>query len=619
MLAEILNDIIENRRLTSLFQPIVDFKTGNVTGYEALMRGPSDSSLHAPTAMLSVADRAGRLAELDRLCREVHIGNFVACKLPGRLFLNVCPATLMQKDFRSGMTRRVLRESGLTPDQVVIELTEHHPIEDFEPVRRAIAHYRAMGFAVAIDDLGAGYAGLRLWSELRPDFVKLDRHFIQNIDADPTKGQFIRSMQEIAAELGCSTIAEGIETEAEFRAVSKLGVAYGQGYFFARPSARPDICLETDRSAVVRHGVWRPVSGGRTRNVACLIRRVPSVHPAIRVHEVADIFVDLPSVQALAVVGQEEVPVGLVSRHRFMNMLGSRYGRDLYGRMAVSKFMEPQPLIIEKDQPLEQLSQLITSSREFTSLDDFIITENGSYVGTGTLLGLLREITDLQISHARHANPLTMLPGNVLINEHLDDLLSQKVAFAACYCDLDHFKPFNDTYGYRRGDQVICLVGRLLEEETDCHRDFIGHIGGDDFLVIFRSDDWQRRCTEILRRFDEEVIAFYDQKDLEQGGIWSEARDGSRKFFPLISLSIGAVHSGNGAFTSCHAISSAAVEMKHQAKKVSGSHLFVDRRQHAFSAENEVFQDGVSRPATDEPAESPSFSGVPFDFPIDGP
>lgn len=85
MLAETLNDIIENRRLTSLFQPIVDFKTGNVTGYEALMRGPSDSPLHAPTAMLSVADRVGRLAELDRLCREVHIANFVACKLPGRV------------------------------------------------------------------------------------------------------------------------------------------------------------------------------------------------------------------------------------------------------------------------------------------------------------------------------------------------------------------------------------------------------------------------------------------------------------------------------------------------------------------------------------------------------
>jgi len=135
--------------------------------------------------------------------------------------------------------------------------------------------------------------------------------------------------------------------------------------------------------------------------------------------------------------------------------------------------------------------------------------------------------------------------------------------------------------------------------------------------VIFRSDDWQRRCAEILRRFDEEVIAFYDRKDLEQGGIWSEARDGSRKFFPLISLSIGAVHSSNGAFTSCHAISSAAVEMKHQAKKVSGSHLFVDRRQHTLCAANGVFQDALFRPATDDPAGCPSFSSV-LHFPIDG-
>lgn len=579
MLAEYLNDILENRRLNSLFQPIIDLKAGAVVGYEALVRGPSDSPLHAPTALLAVADRSGRLAELDRLCREVHIRNFAAGKLPGKLFLNVCPATLMQSDFRSGMTRRVLRGLGLTPDQVVIELTEHYPIEDFEPVRRCIAHYRSMGFAVAIDDLGAGYAGLRLWSELRPDFVKFDRHFIQGIDADPTKGQFIRSMQEIASELGCRTIAEGIETEAEFRAVSRLGVALGQGYFFARPSPHPDPPREKYGLVVRGLGGSSSAVGSRTRNVACLIRRVPSVGPGVLVHEVADMFVDLPSVQALAVVGLNGIPVGLVSRHRFMNMLGSRYGRDLYGRMPVTKFMETQPLIIEKDQPLEQLSQLITSSQEFTSLDDFIITENGRYVGTGTLLELLREITDLQITHARHANPLTLLPGNVLINEHLDCLLSDKLPFAACYCDLDHFKPFNDTYGYRRGDQVICLLGRLLQEEADSCQDFIGHIGGDDFLAIFRSEDWQRRCAEVVRRFDEEIAAFYDHEDLLAGGIYSEARDGSRTFFPLVSLSIGAVHSDSGSYASCHAISSIAVEMKQQAKKVSGSCLLVNRRQ----------------------------------------
>lgn len=582
MLAEILKDILDNRRLTSLFQPIIDLNAGVVIGYEALMRGPSDSPLHAPTALLSMAERAGRLGELDRLCREVHIANFAARKLPGKLFLNVCPETLMQNDFRSGMTRRVLRELGLTPDQVVIELTEHYPIEDFEPVRRSIAHYRSMGFAVAIDDLGAGYAGLRLWSELRPDFVKFDRHFIQNIDSDPTKGQFIRSMQEIAKELGCQAIAEGIETEAEFRAVSRLGVALGQGYFFARPCAHPDLTQDKIGMAIPGMGKDRPTVSGRTRNVACLIRRVPSVQPGVQVHEVADMFVDLPSVQALAVVGMGDIPVGLVSRHQFMNMLGSRYGRDLYGRMPVAKFMDTQPLIIERDEPLEQLSQLITSSREFTSLDDFIITENGSYVGTGTLLALLREITDLQISHARHANPLTLLPGNVLINEHLDKLLADGTPFAACYCDLDHFKPFNDTYGYRRGDQVICLLARLLQEEADRRSDFIGHIGGDDFLAVFCSDDWQRRCDRVLKRFDVEIGSLYDETDLQHGGIWSESRDGRRRFFPLVSLSIGAVYANGRMFTSCHAISAAAVEMKQQAKKVAGSHLSLDRRQDAL-------------------------------------
>jgi diguanylate cyclase (GGDEF)-like protein len=583
MLAEILKDILDNCRLASLFQPIIDLKAGVVIGYEALMRGPSDSPLHAPTTLLSVADRAGRLGELDRLCREVHIANFSARKLPGKLFLNVCPETLMQADFCSGMTRRVLRDLGLTPDQVVIELTEHYPIEDFELVRRAIAHYRSMGFAVAIDDLGAGYAGLRLWSELRPDFVKFDRHFIQNIDSDPTKGQFIRSMQEISKELGCQTIAEGIETEAEFRAVSKLGVTFGQGYFFARPSSHPDLSGDKVGRIALGMGKDRPMVSGKMRNVSCLIRRVPSVSPGVQVYEVADMFVDLPSVQALPVVGDGDIPVGLVSRHQFMNMLGSRYGRDLYGRMAVAKFMDAQPLIIEKDQPLEQLSQQITSSREFTCLDDFIITESGRYVGTGTLLSLLREITDLQISHARHANPLTLLPGNVLINEHLDKLLADATPFAACYCDLDHFKPFNDTYGYRRGDQVICLLARLLQEEADSRLDFIGHIGGDDFLAVLCTDDWQRRCDQVLRRFDEEIGSLYDAKDLQNGGIWSESRDGSRRFFPLVSLSIGAVYAVGGAFTSCHAISTAAVEMKQQAKKVAGSHLFIDRRQCALS------------------------------------
>ena len=173
MLADLLRDILHQQNLKSLFQPIVDLGNGRIYGYEALLRGPSDSPLHSPTSLFTVAERCGRMAELDQLARTVHIRNFAALDLPGKLFLNVFPGTLLDADFRTGLTRQALQEVGLSPGQVVIELTEHFPIDDYDLVRHAMTHYRQMGFAVAIDDLGAGYAGLRLWSELRLSLIHI--------------------------------------------------------------------------------------------------------------------------------------------------------------------------------------------------------------------------------------------------------------------------------------------------------------------------------------------------------------------------------------------------------------------------------------------------------------
>ena len=587
MLADLLRDILHQQNLKSLFQPIVDLGSGRIYGYEALLRGPSDSPLHSPTSLFTVAERCGRMAELDQLARTVHIRNFAALDLPGKLFLNVFPGTLLDADFRIGLTRQALQEVGLSPGQVVIELTEHFPIDDYDLVRHAMTHYRQMGFAVAIDDLGAGYAGLRLWSELRPDFVKFDRHFIQGIDTDPVKDQFVRSLQEIAAELGCRTIAEGIETASELATVARLGVGFGQGYRFARPQAIPVRSLNLPARPWIALRQQTLHTASQSRTAACLVREVPTVRPEERITDVAEIFSASPALQSLPVVDGNGIPVGLLARQQLMNILGSRYGRDLYGRDPVAKFMEVQPLVIEKDQPLEELSQFLTRSADTTAPDDFIIADQGRYLGTATVLSLLREITDLQIRHARHANPLTLLPGNVPLNEHLEHLLRSGEDFAACYCDLDHFKPYNDHYGYRRGDQVICLLSRLLVEAADSRTDFVGHIGGDDFMVVFRSADWQERCRALIARFDAEIVIHYDPLERHQGGFYSEGREGSRRLFPFVSLSIGAVHSAAGPFDTCHAISAAAGEVKHQAKKIVGSCLFVDRRSRVLTTSAE--------------------------------
>lgn len=230
-------DILNNNSVSALFQPIIDFNRQTIFGYESLIRGPSDSPLHNPVMLFDVAQREGRLTELDLLCRRAGIRGFKEKRLAGKLFLNTTPQGLLEPGHRTGLTLEFLYEIGLKPENVVIELTEQCPLTDFSVMGNALEYYRRMGFEIAIDDLGAGYSSLRRWSELRPEYVKIDSHFIQNIHADPVKQSFVRSIADIAKGLNCKVIAEGIESREESQTLMDMGIAYGQGYYFGRPDS----------------------------------------------------------------------------------------------------------------------------------------------------------------------------------------------------------------------------------------------------------------------------------------------------------------------------------------------------------------------------------------------
>jgi diguanylate cyclase (GGDEF)-like protein len=210
--------------------------------------------------------------------------------------------------------------------------------------------------------------------------------------------------------------------------------------------------------------------------------------------------------------------------------------------------------------------------------DGFIITEQGRYIGVASGQDLLRELTRMQLEAARYANPLTMLPGNVPINEQIERLLRAKKPFVACYCDLNHFKPFNDTYSYRKGDELIQLTGRLLGWACDPKLDFVGHIGGDDFILLMQSHDWMKRCEMVLESFKSTATLMFKEEHLNEGGYTSEARDGEICFHPLTSLSIGAVKVLPGRFVSHHEVSAGMTEAKKMAKKMPGNFLFVEQR-----------------------------------------
>ncbi|MEI6415116.1 MAG: GGDEF domain-containing protein [Pseudomonadota bacterium] len=308
-----------------------------------------------------------------------------------------------------------------------------------------------------------------------------------------------------------------------------------------------------------------------------LLTRVPPVTPESTNRMVFHRFEQDDSLLAIAVV-EKDRPVGLINRYVMIDAFARPFRHELFGQKPCTHFMDPEPLIVEYRMTLHDLSRQIVEGAPRHLSNGFIITLDARYVGLGSGRDLIREITELQICAARYANPLTQLPGNVPINERIDALLREGNTFCVCYFDLDHFKPFNDVYGFSRGDQVIQLTAELLVEFSDPQCDFVGHIGGDDFIVLFLSPDWEARCRAMLATFGERIGTFFDAEDLARGGYISENRCGDQEFHPLTSLSIGALMIRPGMFDSYREVARVTAEIKKAAKSIPGNSLVVNHR-----------------------------------------
>ena len=568
-----LTQIIELEKLTAVFQPIYATDKGELYGYEALIRGPSDSPLHNPQILFDTALEHGLLSQLELACRRISIKRFAQLQLAGYLFLNVSPMIFLQSDHPHGKTLSYVRESGLKPENVIIELSEKYPIEDAAVLQNALLHYRDLGFRIAVDDLGAGYAGLKLWSEVKPDFVKIDYYFINQLHLDPIKREFVKSILTLADKINAKVIAEGIETIEEFEQLQALGICFGQGYLFARPAPFPPV----DVPLVIQNGQRRTLSFPQLEQTASsLLQTAKTVDYQARTKDIVDYLHKHPKVSSLPVLDGKK-PVGMVLRDDLLELYSTPYGRALNDRKTVGEVMNTNPITVEANTSLDNLSVMITAEPDDQLMWHFIITDKNNYVGIGSVRNLLRQITQQQIKYASYANPLTLMPGNVPIYRHVDRLISEQRPFYFAYFDLNNFKPFNDVYGYSKGDQVIQLVAKLMQQYCGAS-DFVGHIGGDDFVAIFERDNWRDSCQSLLDEFDDIVRGFYNAQDLAQGGICAKSRSGNDQFFPLLSLAIGVVTPDVAICNSHHDVAELASGAKKQAKKYSHSAIFLSRR-----------------------------------------
>ena len=567
-----MEELLKHNALYPVFQPIVSLSDAYIYAHEALVRGPVGTPLHTPDALLRSAADENLSYEFESACVVAALRTWGKIRTPGRLFVNISSNALcdtFEVRGREGLLAWIL-DLGVMPRTLVLELTEHERVDNMDALAEVVSQVRSLGVAIALDDFGDGRSSLRLWSQLKPEVVKIDKYFTRNISAHGDKLKTIQALQQIATIFGTALVAEGIETAEDLRVLRDLGIEYGQGYFLGHPDRQPIKYLGTagtsvlnERQVAVFPELSRASHMGQLRNVALI--KAPTVTSRTSNDEIATLFNTLPELHAVAIL-EGERPVGIINRARFMNEYSKLYYREVWGRKPCVVHANYEPRVIERDHNVDELVGILTSQDQRYLSDGFIAVDNGRYIGLGTGDQLVRSVTETRIEAARHANPLTFLPGNIPISQHMERLLKKQARFVACYADLNNFKPFNDYYGYWRGDEMIRLLARIAMEQCDSQLDFLGHVGGDDFILLFQSPDWETRCEKIVHEFGARAALMFDEQARARGGIDAEDRHGVMRFFPCTTLSIGAVAIDGALYTRAEEVANMAAMAKQAAK-----------------------------------------------------
>jgi blue light- and temperature-responsive anti-repressor len=213
------------------FQPIVDIESQKVFAYEALIRGRSNE----PADAVFAAIQSSKLHAFDRAARIRAIGLAASLGLNTGLSLNFLPQSLETLPDAISSTIDAVRKAGLSERKMFLEVTEGELIRDLAGFATTINQYRASGIHLAIDDFGAGHSGLNLLADFQPDVIKIDIHLVRNIDGNGPRQAIVRAVIQACDDLGIEVVAEGVETEPEYRWFKRAGVRLFQGYLFGRP------------------------------------------------------------------------------------------------------------------------------------------------------------------------------------------------------------------------------------------------------------------------------------------------------------------------------------------------------------------------------------------------
>lgn len=258
--------------------------------------------------------------------------------------------------------------------------------------------------------------------------------------------------------------------------------------------------------------------------------------------------------------------VGIITQEKLAFKLSGQYGYTLYQNKPISDIMDRTFLSVDYKTSVSEVSKLSMARPNHKLYDFIVVTEDEKYFGIVTIKDLLQKTTEIEISAAKHQNPLSGLPGNLLIEQRLTQCCSGMDNYTIAYIDIDNFKAYNDCYGFEKGDMVIKLLSNLLRDNF-AEEQFVGHIGGDDFVVILNKSVNESYFDDVIKKFEYEVLNFYNETDIRNGFITTINRHGNIEKFPLISLTCVITNNTGRIFNNIFDLTEHLAEMKKAAKQ----------------------------------------------------
>jgi diguanylate cyclase (GGDEF)-like protein len=461
------------------FQPLLSTRTGRVIAVEALPL-PSSGTIHS---LFKAASRAGQLTQTD-IALAGHALLAAEDQDPDiPLHVNILASTAARTDDLLHYLLPVLRHTDRHSRDVVLEIGTPFCQARRVDLLAGIAKLRAEGFRIALDGIGDGDVPLALLAEAAPDMFKVHSKLLTKPD-DPVAAAMLDALVRLASRTESRIAAVNVTNDNQLVTLSRLGVRVAQGEYLAESIADPK------RTQALAEAAGRRVTAIKPPKVTDFLHPALMLPDTATAEEVRATLAERPDINGIVLVDEAWRPQWSIDRSRFLLIVAGPYGHALHAKRAAARHAD-KPLLIDREATGLELLELVGDTDWERTGDDVVVTdEGGRCVGVVRASDVIRGVADMKVEQAVSLNPLTRLPGTDAVAREVDRRIADGEMFVIAWLDVDAFKAVNDSLGFAAGDDLIRVFGRAVSEAAAAMPNvLVGHVGGDDFLLVTGLDE----------------------------------------------------------------------------------------------------------------------------------